>query len=554
MTPIQVSICELPPGERKKHVLLTALWFGGKPNIDTFFQPFVEEMQDLSQNGFQWNDENGNGRRSRVFAMISPVDSIARPHMANIHQFNGLSGCHWCIQPGRMVPRGRGHARSYELQAPEPERRTMESWAQDAREAEQTGTTVNGIKGDSIISQIPQYDIVWGSPVEYLHQLCHGVVRQLLDCFLDSKHFQSAHYLGNRKEALDARLKQCKPPTELSRTPQPISKRQFWNASDHRHFLVYYAVFVFRDILPRQYYKHFCLLVYVSQKLLSEKIRRDELDELELSLKKVVLQIPELYGGAHACTFNVHQCTHIVECVRKWGPLWAHSAFNFESNNRFIGSMRLGTQHVVKQICSRYSIFRDLPNKIQQSLNETPFGEIDRIRDFFGELLGYAPRKRHRLVDGNVHIFASPSTLDPEDRFHQFIVTNFEDITEVSTVKRLVYGGTVINTAENSDGKRRQNNVVLLEDSRFFEIIHIFILRDAQDQETVYIAGHVLNPEPRSLFRDPELRIDSIRVQKVTRIDRIELVPILNFKQKCVAMFCEENIFVCPLIAHFESD
>ena len=41
----------------------------------------------------------------------------------------------------------------------------------------------------------------------------------------------------------------------------------------------------------------------------------------------------EEYFTADAMTFNVHQLLHIAESVLNWGPLWAHSAFAFESGN-----------------------------------------------------------------------------------------------------------------------------------------------------------------------------------------------------------------------------
>ena len=31
---------------------------------------------------------------------------------------------------------------------------------------------------------------------------------------------------------------------------------------------------------------------------------------------------------------NIHLLSHIAECVRNWGPLWAYSCFQFEGMNR----------------------------------------------------------------------------------------------------------------------------------------------------------------------------------------------------------------------------
>lgn len=37
--------------------------------------------------------------------------------------------------------------------------------------------------------------------------------------------------------------------------------------------------------------------------------------------------------GEETCGLNVHNLSHIVECVENWGPLWAYSCFSFESFN-----------------------------------------------------------------------------------------------------------------------------------------------------------------------------------------------------------------------------
>ena len=34
-----------------------------------------------------------------------------------------------------------------------------------------------------------------------------------------------------------------------------------------------------------------------------------------------------------AMTYNVHQLLHLAESIANWGPLWAHSAYCFESAN-----------------------------------------------------------------------------------------------------------------------------------------------------------------------------------------------------------------------------
>jgi len=47
-------INELPYRLRKHHMMMTGLWFDSvKPVMNTFLKPFVEELIDLHNNGFQ---------------------------------------------------------------------------------------------------------------------------------------------------------------------------------------------------------------------------------------------------------------------------------------------------------------------------------------------------------------------------------------------------------------------------------------------------------------------------------------------------------------------
>ena len=74
---------------------------------------------------------------------------------------------------------------------------------------------------------------------------------------------------------------------------------------------------------------------------------------------KFVCGIEGLYG-LRACTFNVHQLTHLSQGVRNCGPLWATSAFLFEANNHNLLKMFQGTRFVPQQITETFLLSRRL--------------------------------------------------------------------------------------------------------------------------------------------------------------------------------------------------
>ena len=69
--PLQCVINELSFNIRRKHVLLTGLWIGAKPKINTFFKVFVKECSKLANTGFLWFSKAQNKNIvSKVFCLI----------------------------------------------------------------------------------------------------------------------------------------------------------------------------------------------------------------------------------------------------------------------------------------------------------------------------------------------------------------------------------------------------------------------------------------------------------------------------------------------------
>lgn len=115
MCPLQVSINELNYRVRKENILLAGLWAAkSKPVLDIFLRPFIDELIDLHENGFKCQfpgfDEPSN---VKVHSILSPVDSVERCALQNIHQFNGSFGCSQCLKEGETVPIGNGRTRVY---------------------------------------------------------------------------------------------------------------------------------------------------------------------------------------------------------------------------------------------------------------------------------------------------------------------------------------------------------------------------------------------------------------------------------------------------------
>ncbi|XP_062599958.1 uncharacterized protein LOC134261548 [Saccostrea cucullata] len=355
--PIQLMLNECSPSERKKNVILAALWFGhGKPRMDSFLTPFVDMCNNLSKEGVTWIDTIGQKHCTKIHTLICTSDAVARPALRNAKQFNGQFGCDWCLHPGEVVGKGDGHVRAYPSDA-HPER-THASVLEDGLLACTSSRAVNGIKGLSPLCLLSVFNMVAGFVPDYLHNVCQGVTRQFTSLWLDTHNKGKPFYIGRQWEELDRKLLKLKPPFEITRRPRSLSTRRFWKASEWRAFLIFYSLIILRGTLPQQYVNHFFLLVFAIYTLLQSSVTLNEVDCAERALRKFVHQVGELYGTEHM-SFNVHQLLHVAQSVRNWGPIWGTSTFPFEGNGGHLLTMFKGTQHVSTQICKSLILFQE---------------------------------------------------------------------------------------------------------------------------------------------------------------------------------------------------
>jgi len=224
--PVYFVINELPLKMRLVHMIL-ALWTGqSKSAMETLFNPTVKELQSLHDNGFEWV-KNGQIFCTKVVVLLFCVDSVARSPLQNIKQFNGEYGCAFCLHPGNVVSRGQGTTRVYVEMCPKPCERVQSKMLEYAVEAYEEKKCVFGVKGPSILSLIPKFDIVHGFYPDYMHSVLLGVVRQFLNLWFDSHSNLKPYYLGRKLSPIDDALLAIKPPSEIKRLPRSLVSRKY---------------------------------------------------------------------------------------------------------------------------------------------------------------------------------------------------------------------------------------------------------------------------------------------------------------------------------------
>ncbi|KAH7980328.1 hypothetical protein HPB49_015042 [Dermacentor silvarum] len=340
--PIQLSINELPQPHRNANTFLAGLWLGGNTLIWLFYWEVCESLTD------GWGDcvwqHGAVDLISRVYLACVCVDAPARAAVGNQTQFNGCFGCPWCLACGTLQEGRRLYINS---EPPAPER-TAAGIRRDMKLAMELQTPVNGLKGPSAFWPLQYLDLVECYTVEYMHCVLLGVTRQ----FTEYGRPSTLNFLNRR-------LKGIQPPHHITRLPRSIQERHFWKAHEWRNWLLYYCLPCCQNTLPSPYMKHFAILSEAIFLLLQEQLSPPAIAQADNLLRRFVNRAAALYSD-RCMTFNVHQILHLARAARNFGPLWAHSAFGFESGNGQLVKLVTAANGVPEQILERVILSQEL--------------------------------------------------------------------------------------------------------------------------------------------------------------------------------------------------
>ncbi|XP_067207385.1 uncharacterized protein [Linepithema humile] len=372
--PLMFMIAEIPEYLRESFLVVTGLWYDErKPLMNTYLQPFCSKLQDCFNAGVNWIDpktnESGN---SKIVAPLIVADAPCRAEMQNISYYNGRFGCNNCeikTKKCTVVETGKKRIRIYPF-INEITLRTGEKMEKQGKKAAKQNTIIKGVKGRSIIAALPLIDVGTCFMPEYMHSVLLGVVKQFMVLWFEKTgDWNVKHFMAE----IDTRLLNILPPDTFSRLPRSIFHFKSYKASEFYNWLLFYSVPIMIDYLPEKYFQHWLLLVIAIFTLLQKNIKKvPDLDEAEYLLKLFVRDIEILYDDRQL-TYNVHQLLHLTLCVRRWGPLWANSAFPFENFNGFLSNFVHGSKHIGKEIANNLQIvngvqiLRNKVNKINRS-------------------------------------------------------------------------------------------------------------------------------------------------------------------------------------------
>lgn len=358
--PIQLVQNFLPPSIRydRKNIIIAGLYYGKhKPDCLAYFLPLVNELKGSIDRNIEMQL---NGLHIRVLPVITHcvLDLPAKAHFQQTTQYNGKNGCTYCLHPGCQVKGSNKSGIRYTVRIPADDLRTQENTLLAMHKSYKTKQRVDGIKGISCIVSLPHFNPIFGFCLDYMHNVCLGVVPNMIKFWCSTSNKKERYHISEEKQLiLNERLLSLKPPREFSRRPRSLN--ECCKANEWRSLLLFTLPMCLENILPKTFIDHFRLLSYSIFTLLKTKFTAAELKNCENKLNRFVSLFQQYYGDVNM-TMNVHLLTHIAQCVRQSGPLWAQSAFAYESFNAVLLNHVNGTTDILCQITSKYIYSKQL--------------------------------------------------------------------------------------------------------------------------------------------------------------------------------------------------
>lgn len=294
-----------------KEPVVIGLFSGPKKpsSAKEFLADFVTELKQLEK-GFELE-----GKKLRLELDTVICDTPARSFVKNTKNHNAYHGCDKCEQPGKYINRRMTYPiTDYALRTDA----SFESMVDEGHHHEGP----HPFHG-SHVGMVSQF------PLDYMHLVCLGVVRRLLNIWLRGP--LNVRVPANIVERMSAKLVGMRShvPVEFARKPRSLRELDRWKATELRQFLLYTGPVMLGGFLDCSMYSNFMLLFSGIALLVSPRLSCNT-QYAQTLLRTFVSHFGEIYGQ-YQIVYNVHALVHLPEEVQRHGCLDSFSAFPYEN-------------------------------------------------------------------------------------------------------------------------------------------------------------------------------------------------------------------------------
>ncbi|CAI6351799.1 unnamed protein product [Macrosiphum euphorbiae] len=303
-----------------------------------FMKLFVDEAKFLYQNGICIKNKTYN---FSVYTLCCDVP--AKSFVLQIKGHSGFFSCTRCEVEGEYL--NNRICFPYNSPLNRPQNITHQNYLLQSKEEHHVGDV-------SIITTLPNFNVVTSFSLDYMHLVCLGVVRKLILLWIKGP--INIRYPSWKIKEISNSLENLKNkmPCEFARKPRRLDEICRWKATEFRTFVLYIGTFVTKSVLKKEHWKHFFSLNLAMMILISPDYGQ-YINHARLLLDNFVKNF-ELMYGRHLISHNIHGLIHLCDDYTLFGPLDNVSAFPFENYMGSLKKMLRKPDKPLQQIIKRY--------------------------------------------------------------------------------------------------------------------------------------------------------------------------------------------------------
>lgn len=318
-------------------------------------------------------------------------------------------------------------------------------------------------KQDSILESVVGLDMVKDFPIgDSLHLIDLGITKRFLNGWkTGSLNNLNAKWSAQQIDAVSLFLQSCKLPREFQRPVRSLEHLSRWKGTEFRTFLLYLSPIVTRKFFAREEISEHFLSFFCAVQICS---RHDQTPENYKIAKRLIKDFLEgtkrLYGSQMFCS-NMHNLTHLVDDVERFGPLDTFDAYPFESRlyglKRLIRSGNLPLSQVARRIC-----------EMQQNCGSQMHG---KAKSHTPILKNKRPKASSKQIDTDIYSFIDFGNfcIDTTTEPNRWVLTDEYDIISVEKVVHNLSSNTI-----ELHGKKLKKIFDFFEDPVASSLLFIF--------------------------------------------------------------------------------
>lgn len=427
------------------------IYCGKEKPIDSndFLKEFVEEANELIVNGICINNT------LYTFSINAfSCDAPAKSFVLRIKGHSGFYSCSRCEHEGEYL--SNRICFPYTSATNCPPKRTHRNYIMQTQEEHHIGNI-------SIIANLPNFNIVSGFSLDYMHLVCLGTVRKLILLWIKGpvgiryptwKIKEISNFIQNIKKNI---------PCDFARKPRKLEDVHRWKATEFRVFLLYIGTIVTKTSLSDLHWNHLFKLNICMVILLSPDYSK--YIEVARKLLDSFVKDFEVIYGRHLISHNIHGLMHFCDDYNEFGPLDHCSAFPFENYMGCLKKMLRKPHKPLEQIIKRYSEVCSL--KSQMIYNN-----------------------KHPILTG-LHN-RGPTLLNTGKQFTSMVLKNMTLKTHVEGDSYFITREKTIVKIINIIQKQNVDDIILI--CKKFEKKHqLFVKPIASSELYIYVVEHLSN-------------------------------------------------------------